>query len=174
MNIQDIIQIAKENLLKNKSHPPTFLVERRGIVKPKMDIVILDYLADGTPAQKLQIFNVARGFAQQYRWNAKDIIEIAYIAESWVIARKPDDDPNERPSQAADRKEMLYVSLLTTRPRTINGQLIEILRDGSGDLVDLLQYTPIEPCEHVLLAAFLAGVMSRDYSDAQLTAMAKQ
>src|SRR5581483_3447555 len=119
-----------------KQHAPTFFVEREG---DQLDIIILDHLEDTTQAKMIQFFDVARGLAQERRWKVKQVKEIIFIVEAWTSFQKIG-EPRKYAQPADDpvRKEVLLVSKLTVEPPSMTAQSIEMLRDGSGDLVDLL------------------------------------
>ena len=93
-------------------------------------------------AAKDRFAEVAKLFAVAYRAQA-----LVMIVEAWV--RLPDSrghlDPNIRPSEAADRKEM--VALMLEDGSVSATRLIPILRDSNESFTDLGQDTPLQTGE---------------------------
>jgi hypothetical protein len=93
-------------------------------------------------AAKDRFAEVAKLFAVAYRAQA-----LVMIVEAWV--RLPDSrghlDPNIRPSEAADRKEV--VALMLEDGSITATRLIPILRDGNEAFTDLGPDTPLQTGE---------------------------
>ena len=93
-------------------------------------------------AAKDRFAEVAKLFAIAYRAQA-----LVMIVEAWV--RLPDSrghlDPNIRPSEAADRKEV--VALMLEDGSVSATRLIPILRDGNEAFTDLGPDTPLQTGE---------------------------
>ena len=93
-------------------------------------------------AAKDRFAEVAKLFAVAYRAQA-----LVMIVEAWV--RLPDSrghlDPNIRPSEAADRKEV--VALMLEDGSVSATRLIPILRDGNEAFTDLGPDTPLQTGE---------------------------
>jgi hypothetical protein len=93
-------------------------------------------------AAKDRFAEVAKLFAVAYRAQA-----LVMIVEAWV--RLPDSrghlDPNIRPSEAADRKEM--VALMLEDGSVSATRLIPILRDSNEAFTDLGPDTPLQTGE---------------------------
>lgn len=166
MNIKEITQFAKETLLEVGEHPPTFFVERRQGISAVV-------LADFDSNKDLHSFLIGRKVAQERRWKVREIKEIIFIVEAW-FSENADVCPSEDP----DRREVLSVARLAVKPRlfgksglVMTMQYIEMIRDGSGTLVDLLPHDEMQPCHHIILQAFLAGIISKGYSDKHMAAM---
>jgi hypothetical protein len=168
MDIKDITQHAKEALLTNKQHAPTFFVERKD---KQLDILLLDWLEDTTSEKSMQCFSIGAKMTQERQWKIEEIKEILFICEAWTsFQRAGEPRKYERPSDDPARKEVLMVarleivpSLLRNKKPTLHTtmQIIEMLRDGSGDLVDLLVDPEVRECNrHLILEAFLAGIAS--------------
>lgn len=178
MDIKEITQHAKEQLLKHKECWPTFLVELEG---KRIEMVVFDHLEDTTPGKMKQCFSAARGIALERKWRSSRVKEIIFIVEAWMAAYQSEEEMKyARVADDPKRKECLIVSKLAVVPPTkkhrkpgltTTMQIVEMLRDGSGDLVDLLPDEEIHECHHELLQAFMGGIVSADFSDEQLSRM---
>lgn len=166
MNIQEIADMAKEQLLEMKEYPPTFFVE----FKDKgIGMVIMTWLEESTQKKAIQFVLAARQAAKENHWNASNITAICFAVEAWVSKqRRPG---GMRPSEDPNRIEALTVMHLQVPSMKITVQNIEMLRDGSGDLVDLLCRPEVNEAKSSLLPSFLAGIASTKYSDAQLNTL---
>ena len=84
----------------------------------------------------------------------------------------------DRPSLDPNKKEAIIISRIQIMPGPDKPQMVqsltsyEMLRDGSGELVDLLKYAEFKDgVNNQLLTYFLSGIASASYSDEQLMDM---
>ena len=173
MDITTITQQAKDRLLKEKEHPPVLYVAFAGKTKTTTEIVEMNWLACERDEQARHFFGVARHLARQRRWDAKKVSEIYLLVGAWIRLYKTD-EAGRVLEENQSFKEALAVSHLTVHPYVTTVQQIEILRDGEGNLVDLLPTEQIIACEVLLLDAFWEGIASSDLSDKKLNRLMKK
>jgi hypothetical protein len=168
MQIDDLTIWAKEFMLKDGKHAPTLFVETD---KPEM---VIAGLADmpGTPDARLTYFlALGRKFAADHP--GERVREVAFIVMSWASKQevgKP--APKVRPSQDPNRMELLLISHVTLNADdsvALDGQMVEILRDGKGKVRDLLQLPGnVEGGQSPMLILFILGFQNPQLSDREI------
>jgi hypothetical protein len=175
MDIQWIFKTAKEHILEQGEHVPTLFVEFKGLT----EMVIAPLLVYGggpqtTLDKQKMFFTIGRSLGKEYL--GIDVSIVAFVSEAWVsTVKKGESSKYNAPSQDPNRKEMLLVNVLdASKPPHLTQSLYraEMLRDGSGQLVDLLADSkPLEGGYSKLLTAFLAGACSTKLSDKEFDAL---
>lgn len=167
MDVQSILARAKEMLLEDGEHPPTLFVEygQGGA----FDILLFaNFPFSTTLERKMALFSVGR--EQGIAHPGKRVVQACLVIEAWMSTAKTKEEIKHSPSQDPNRQEVLMVLTLdatdSSLPETI--QRVEMVRDGSGKLVDLLQSREAIRSESVFLASFLAGYLSAFMSDDEL------
>src|SRR2546430_688656 len=169
MHLDKIIQMAKEHILKHGRHMPEIIVEFDG---QEMRILAVPDIvnSDSNIEKQHNFFTVGRMLGEKEP--DANIKHIVFIVEAW-LSRQPHNAPRtyDLPSQDPNRKECLLITTLDIVTKddgehTEQGMhLAEMIRDGSGNLIDLLSHdTGIGEVKSKLLLAFLAG-----FSSAKLT-----
>lgn len=161
MNITELLQTAKDNLLKEGQQTPTLFVEFRDQTGLTLR---LSGFPEGLLKQRELMFVAGRQAGKVRR--EQDIAQLCFFVEMWISEQVGNSMPA---SQASDRKEVLALQILdVVAPEAEDGKpgvsqtmhVIELIRDGSGKLVDLLPYDePMELCNSTL-ESFFAGFMS--------------
>ena len=163
MKIETIVQMAKEQLLEHKEHAPTFYIE----TAENVDVLVLDSLPETTFAKQKLFFSIARRTAKEHK-EQLPVQQIVFVCEAWMSTHKVGESwKYASPSQDPNRTEMLTIQVLDCMP-DLRASLyrVEMLRDGSGDLVDLLTMREeLECVKNRLLESFLAGYVSANLSD---------
>ncbi len=178
MNIDAIFKLAKETILEDGEHIPMLYVEFAEL----NELVIAPIIGFGAEnqttfdKQKL-LFSIGRALSKEYL--GLKVSCVAFVCEAWTsFVKHGDQFKYERPSEDPNRKEMLLVSTLdASSPPNLKQQAYraEMLRDGSGELVDLLsKSTPLEVGHNRLLTAFLAGSLSTQLTDDEFTALLRK
>lgn len=173
MTIDDLMEIAKATIFKYHGHPPIFYVQHQD---GTLYIDVLEHLEETTLEKEIQCFTLGREIAQERKWDIAAISTIGYGCEAWASFYPVGTSVEAMGAPSSDprRTEVLTVSLLETKAAITTCVNLEILRDGGGDFVDLLLLHPPVVGENSLLMTFVAGIISRPYSDQELAAMAKE
>lgn len=173
MDIQKIYKLAKEAILEHGEHLPTLYVEFQGISELVIAPIIGFGSESGTTLDKQKLlFSIGRRLGQEYL--GVKVSTVAFVCEAWTSSiPKGESYKYDRPSDDPNRKEVLIVSTLdASAPPNLkqSASLAEMLRDGKGNLVDLLADSkPLEVNFNKMLISFLAGTISADMSDSELT-----
>jgi hypothetical protein len=172
MNIDIIIQMAKDHILKTGHHLPQLFVE---LDTQEMRILSCPDIVNSAENREKQhrFFTAGRILSEDNP--GKDIAHIAFAVEAWVSATNKD-QPRffGRPSLDPSRKECLIVNTLNIVKKgdgkyvEQDCNFIELIRDESGKLIDLLPWKLEEGKAHsTLLTSFLAGFVSTQVSKEQ-------
>lgn len=140
MRIEEITSWAKEFMLKDGTHGPTLFVE--------------------TEARQLYFLALGRRFASDHP--GERVREVTLIIMTWANMQRPGQAaPKLRPSQDPNRMELLMISQLTVNAddsTKLDGQLVEIIRDGQGKVCDLYHLpATIEDGQSPILTLFVLG-----------------
>lgn len=172
MNIDRLIEQAKNLLLKQGEIPSCLFVEFDGT---NMVILAQTEHPDNAADRAWMDFLTGRFFAlkspKQYK--KCKITGVHRIAEVWYNSSPVDEKtggPRVRPSVDPSRKEGLQITSIDPVTMKQSGQLYEILRDGSGSLVDLLKDSFMDEESELrgaALPAFLAGYRSAKQHQSQ-------
>lgn len=168
MKIKEITEWAKEFMLKDGTHAPTLFVETDA---PQM---VIAELADipGTSTERLPYFLAAgRKLAADYPGGR--VREVAFIVMAWASMHAIGQPaPKMRPSQDPKRIELLTISHLTVNANDsvkLDGQMVEIIRDGSGQVRDLLHLSAtVEGGQSPMLLLFILGFQHPHFSDREI------
>jgi len=169
MQIDKIIQMAKDHILKHGEHLPEIIVE---LDTQEMHIMGCPDVTNSDESLEKQhrFFTAGRMLGEENP--GKDIAHIAFTVEAWVGQQKLGEvPPNYRPAQDPNRKECLIIATLDIVAKADakyikqHCHFAEMIRDGSGKLIDLAA-SGLEgvKAQSKLLTAFLAG-----FGSAQMT-----
>lgn len=176
MNITEIVQHAKDDLLKEGEHRPWMYVEFEE--KELNLIAFADFPYETTLEKQKALFGLGRKLGTESP--GKNICQIIFIVEAWMSSYRSDEKRKYvAPSKDPNRKEVLTVQVLdanlATRTITESVHIVDMLRDGSGELVDLLhRKDEMQEVHSPLLTAFLAGFESTKLSDKEFARIMEQ
>ncbi len=181
MDIAGLTQIAKEILLERKESRPLLFIELDDGAQPAL-IIFENFPFTTTGQRRDALFEQGAAFGTAHK--GRHIKQLCFLVEGWVVfARSDQPRPQCAPSEHPDRVEVLMTHVLDVIPPKAAGRkpsykqvgyFIEILRDGSGDLVDLLPHKGEAQFEHGLLEYFLAGFEGAQLSEKELRAALSQ
>lgn len=165
MKITEIIQQAKDYILENGEYQPTLFFE---LSDDETGMAIFADFPSTTHKKQVHLFNTGRQIGMQYL--GKEIKSLCFICEAWLSIRKIDEQVNYAPSMDPNRKEVLIAQTMIVNGENLTQrvQTIEMLRDGAGNLVDLLLHSKSEECKSMMLPAFLSGFIAGRMSDEDL------
>lgn len=168
MDIQQLIGMAKEQMLKNGEHAPILYAENED---GKVTMIYFADLPETTLEKQLALFQLGREHGIDSPGNP--LRHLYFISEAWFssvpIGEKfkynaPSEDPN--------RKEALTIQTLDTSTGKMELHRAEIVR--TGGTVELLSTECMGECQNRLLPSFLAGSVSAKMSDRELAELARQ
>jgi hypothetical protein len=164
MDIQQIINDAKETILKDGEHAPILFAENK---EGDVSMFFFADLPDTTEGRQYALFGLGRKHGIEHPGNP--VAHLYFISEAWTSVvlngqkrkyKRCEDDPN--------RKECLMIVHLDMNTGKSTMDTVEMLRDGSGELVDLLRIRTADEAHDYLLPYFVAGTASAKMSDAEL------
>lgn len=168
MDIQHIIDTAKEILLKRGDHPPMLFVEMKSnAIQP----YVTEFIGDEkncTKDKQYALFGVGREHGINHPGNP--IQSVVLVSEAWLSITRGEKKPKYTiPHEDPNKKEVLIIVQLDMSTGKSTQTTVEMLRDGSGQLMDLLRM-PMKDYEIYdnLLPYFVAGSASASMSDAEL------
>jgi hypothetical protein len=169
VNIPDIVQMAKDSILEHGEHRPELHIEYKD--EERAIAIFADFPYKTAFERKQALFVTGRKIGLESK--DKEIAQVVFIIEAWVSTQKRGEPrPSMPPSEDPNRKEVLLIQLL--EPNKVTHSLkqslhvVEMLRDGSGKLVDLLhdrEEMNVDNTSSNLLTSFLAGFESAKLSD---------
>lgn len=165
MNLTEIIQSAKDHILESGEYIPTLFVE---LSNEENCIAVFPDFPRTTIQKQMFLFLSGRKIGKEYL--GKEVKQICLITEAWLSVRNHPDEFDCAPSEDPNRKEVLIAHTLEINDRNLSQklQIIEMLRDGQGNLVNLLPYSNIEDAKSRLLLSFLAGFASAEMSEGDM------
>jgi len=162
MDLQHLIERAKEIILKDGEHPPILYAETKD---GKINLFYFADFPDTTKEKQYTLFGLGRKYGIECPGSENKIAHLYFVVEAWMSTNRN----YNRPSEDPNRKEALTILHLDVSTMKTTLDRAEMLRDGSGELVDLLTLEPmVKGVEDNLLPAFLAGTRSAKMSDAEL------
>ena len=172
MQIDKIIQMAKDHILKHGRHLTEIIVE---LDTQEMHIMGCPDITNSDESLEKQhrFFTAGRMLGEENP--GKSIAHIAFTVEAWVGQQKLGQvPPGYRPSKDPNRKECLIVMTLDIVTKEADEHIeqychmFEMIRDGSGKLIDLVA-SGLEgvKAQSKLLTAFLAGFSSTQMTKEQ-------
>lgn len=177
MDIASILASARTHLLAHGSYTPTLFVEWSGGGEGAM-LVFVTFESTALQRQK-QLFlagmQIGRARPQL------EVAELCLLCEGWASWRALGEPVTVSPSEDPQRMEVLFLMRLVVEQRRgffkhkkslrQSVQYVEFIRDGAGDLVDLLSHEELKDAQGVLLPAFLAGFSSTRLPEGQLASI---
>jgi hypothetical protein len=172
MDVDGVVKYAKDALLALGDYPPCILVE---VDKPEYVCLMLPQLGTATTAlerARLSFFG-GRKFAQttaKKQYKGYKILGVYSIAKVWytmTLASEAKNTPYVKPSLHPQRKEGFNINSLDVETMEQDQVLYDILRDGSGAIVDLFNDPEIKrtgPVQSAFLPCFLAGMKTCEQS----------
>jgi hypothetical protein len=167
MNVDGIIAYAKDAFLALGDYPPCIFVEldHAGYVC----IAIPEFGNAPNALERARLsFLSGRKFGQttakQYKGqNVTGVCSIAKVWYTMTLADEIKDIPYVKPSQSPRRKEGFSINSLDADTMEQDQMLYEILRNGSGELVDLFKDPDMKrtgPVYSAVLPCFMVGLRS--------------
>lgn len=179
MNIEWLVQTAKDILLKQGEQLPTLFCEstKQGGWMPMLDqLVLLGFNPEGEKASErtMKLFQLGRKFG--IRRYGYEITFLAFLLEAWALfdidIKEGDPPPADNLEEDPRRREalMILVMEVDSKAKRVSQYLypVEILRDGAGNLVDLLAHEREDEVDSLLMEAFLSGWYSSRMPDDRL------
>jgi hypothetical protein len=177
VDINKIVKTVKKTILEQGGHHPTIIVE----FEDEQDAIVLfdDMPTDGHK-RHMMFFTSGRKVGAEIKLEVRDL---CFVSEAWLSRATEGGQPKyDRPSLDPNKKEAIIISRIQIMPGPDKPQMLqsltsyEMLRDGSGELVDLLKYAEFKDRDvnNSLLTYFLSGIASAEYSDEQLMDMLAQ
>ncbi|HWS84874.1 MAG TPA: hypothetical protein VN207_11520 [Ktedonobacteraceae bacterium] len=175
MDVDGVVTYAKDALLALGDYPPCILVE---VDKPEYVCIMLPDL--GTASNALERARISffggRKFAQttaKKHYKGQKFIGVYSIAKVWytmTVASEAKNTPYVKPSLNPRRKEGF--NIISLDPNTMEqGQVLyDILRDGSGAVVDLFKDPEMKrtgPVQSAFLPCFMAGMRTCEQPHSQ-------
>jgi len=175
MDITEIVQHAKDDLLKEGEHRPWMYVEFEG--KELNIIAFADFPYKTTLEKQKVFFGLGRKLGTESP--GKNICQVIFIVEAWMSHYAKGEKPKYSPSKDPNRMEVLTIQVLdanhATRKLTESVHIVDMIRDGSGELVDLLhRKDEMQEVHNPILTAFLAGFESTKLSDKEFARLIEQ
>jgi hypothetical protein len=166
MDVDGVVTYAKDALLALGDYPPCILVQ---VDKPEYICIMIPQLGTASNAlERARIsFFAGRKFGQttaKEQLKGQKVIGIYSIAKVWytmTLASEAKNPPYVKPSQHPRRKEGFLINTLEVDTIEQGQVLYDILRDGSGAIVDLFKDSEIKPTGPVIsafLPCFLVGM----------------
>ena len=156
-DLDEITNIAKENILKFGGHVPTIIVKG----SDGSSIAQFESLAETHEEKARMMFAAGADIARNNRIG--ELWQVFFVSEAWVSMAGEDGTIDKPPSQDPNRKEVLIITTveLIEQPRT-DLALFEMIRNNEGELVELKEFAMVENAEGLrvespLLKAFVAG-----------------
>jgi hypothetical protein len=176
MDITEVIQMAKDHLLEHGEHHPELWIEFKD---KELTLMVFANFPYKTTAEKNQaLFATGRQLGLESK--DKEITQVLFIIETWVSKLKPGEQRTfDQPRNDPNRSEALIIMVLDAdleaKSLKQSMHIVEMLRDGEGNLVDLLHRSEqLQEVRGSLLYAFLAGFLSTKFSDEQLAHIIEQ
>jgi hypothetical protein len=172
MDVEGVVTYAKDALLALGDYPPCILVE---VDKPELVCIMLPQLgtADNALERARISFFGGRKFAQttaKRKYKNYKMLGVYSVAKVWytiTLASEAKTTPYVKPSQSPRRKEGFLINTLDVETMEQDQILYDILRDGSGAIVDLFKDPEMKrdgPVMGAFLPCFLAGMKTCDQS----------
>src|SRR5256885_7588908 len=163
MQIEQVLQMAKDHILKHGRHLPKLIVE---LEKSVYVLACPDITNAGNAfEQQHRFFSAGRMVSEQSP--VEYLRQVIFIVEVWVSK-----DNYEMASLDPNREEFLSIHVIEVveDDNRINieekGYMIEIIRDGSGELVDLFQRNDLNmgsDCLFSFIAGFYSRILSQEH-----------
>lgn len=153
MDIQAIIAQAKAYILSQGYHPVTLYME------DAHQIYLYRFANFPGTTRERQHTLCSLGFAYRKEFADKPIQHLSLVAEAWVSTTTRGERPTyRRPSEDPDRKELLIILHLDATCRISDLYRMEMIRDESGSLADLLTPETVRNVQDNILPCFLDGM----------------
>lgn len=169
MDMKYLWQRAKESVLEHGEHIPMIYAETKS-----NEVFIVAVVGDAETADEKRKFLFGAGRKVGLENKGKEPVFLCFVNEAWISEQKPGEPRKyKQPSQGPNRREALVAQVmdLTEKPAKQMIYMAEMLRDGSGDLVDLLPNDEPMEAQWTLLPPFLAGWLSANYTADELLKM---
>lgn len=169
MQIDKIIQMAKDSILKNGSHIPTMYIE---FESGSGAIALLPTAFDSDRSvQKIRNFYTAGAIIGRKHLR-EEIASLALVVEAWMSSR-PANNPNfdVAPSKDPHRTEVLIIMRFDPSDGKVCAHVVEMIRDRQGKLIDLFARQDCGSGDENavvntnLFASFIAGFESTRMTD---------
>jgi len=152
ITIEEIIDSAKEYVLRFGEHPPTLYA--KGTLKKV--VIPFDRFPDTHENKVLFLAHAGRRLAQ--KGTIGTLTDVFFVSEAWIGIPKKDGSFIQ-PSRDPKRKEVVIISGLDVRTDTQSLAVLAIVRGSNGELRELKE-TPFPKDGEVkspLLPAFVLG-----------------
>jgi hypothetical protein len=175
VNVDEVVRYAKDALLTLGDYPPCIFVELDG---PEFVCIVLPQF--GTASNALERARISffggRKFGQtmaKKQFKGRKVIGVYSIAKVWytmTLASEAKNSPYVKPSLHPRRKEGFNINSLEADTMEQDQVLYEILRDGSGAVIDLFKDSDIKrtgPVYSAFLPCFMAGMRTCNQHQSQ-------
>jgi hypothetical protein len=157
-SIQDVVQRAKEVLLKDGYHIPTVIAEG----DKQAIITQIDKLAPTHNERTQQMFVL--GFALARQADIGTLEQAFLITEAWMSVAREGTLPEVMPSQDPERREILIIAQAVLDPPKTGAIVFEMKRDTEGNLIGVDEANQVlggkpEHSDSPLLTAFIIGFL---------------
>lgn len=152
--IEQVAQIARENMLRDGYHVPMVLAEG------SRQEVVMQIAEIGKTFAERERQMVQAGFALAQTGVVGILHQVFYVGEGWMSVGERGQEPHYPPSQDPTRKEVLLIMSFNAQTGQSDGRVWEMVRDATGKLVDVVAFEELEKgtgAESPLLVAFVAG-----------------
>ena len=169
MDMTQLWQMAKESTLEHGEHIPMIYVETK-----TNEVFIVAVVGDAETTSEKHRFLFGAGRKVGLENKGKEPIFLCFVNEAWISEQRADQPRKyNRASEDPNRREALIAQVmdLTEKPARQMIYRADMIRDGSGELVDLLPSKEPMEAEYTLLPPFLAGWLSASYSDKEIIEM---
>ncbi len=155
LTLAAVVSLAVETTLRDGGHPPTLIADG----SQQSAGLQLTALGATHEARAGQVFMAGYRLAKSGRVGT--LKQTFLISEAWMSVAASDKPPSTPPSQDPQRKEILSIACLNVPEDELHLVVLEMVRDGTGDLVELKPFEPSQEqgiqAESPLLAAFVEG-----------------
>ena len=157
-DLDEITNIAKENILKFGGHIPTVIVKG----SDGSSIAQFESLPKAHEAKARLMFTAGMDTARSNQ--VGQLWQVIFISEAWLSMVENDNTIDKPPSQDPNRKEILIItSMELVDEHQASLAIFEMVRDSKDTLIELAEIKEIETPHEAqnvkspLLEAFVAG-----------------
>ncbi len=176
MDITDIFETAKEQILKSGDHTPMIFAEEenRQLTLFALAVDFGDHIT--THEKEAMFFSTGRKFAKE-KTPLPTLKQLCFVSEAWIsYVNKMEERKYRFPSDDPDREEALMVLSLDVPTMQHTLHMATMIRSKTGKLLELRPQPDMmqKSLKSDLLPSFLAGVLSAKYTDSEFSKWKKR